>query len=112
MCNDPSKYADDTTTNYTALSFKGTTNWSSSYITQEGLDTGSNPHVMLPSVAGSGSETTYECDACWSSTGWRVFQHGGFWTLGSSCGLFAAFLNADSSYSGSDVGSRLLYIPS
>lgn len=37
VCNDPSKYADNTTTNYTALSFKGATNWSSSYITQEGL---------------------------------------------------------------------------
>lgn len=112
VCNDPSKYADDTTTNYTALSFKGATNWSSSYITQEGLDTGSNPHVMLPSAAGSGSETTYDCDACWSSTGWRVFQHGGCWDYGSRCGLFAADLGTGSSGSASSVGSRLLYIPS
>ena len=112
VCNDPSKYADDTTTNYTALSFKGATNWSSSYITQEGLDTGSNPHVMLPSAAGSGSETTYDCDACWSSTGWRVFRHGGDWGLGSPCGLFAANLHYGSSSSSSGIGSRLLYIPS
>ena len=111
VCNDPSKYADDTTTNYTALSFKGETSWSSSYITQEGLDTGSNPHVMLPSAAGSGSETTYDCDACWSSTGWRVFLRGG-WNYGSRCGLFAAGLNLGSSGSGSTIGSRLLYIPS
>ena len=112
VCNDPSKYADDTTMNYTALSFRGLTNWSSSYITQEGLDTGSNPHVMLPSVAGSGSETTYDCDACWSSTGWRVFRHGGYWNYGSFCGLFAVGLNNTSSNSYSDIGSRLLYIPS
>lgn len=33
ICNDPSKYADNTTTNYTALSFKGGTGWNASYIT-------------------------------------------------------------------------------
>ena len=112
VCNDPSKYADDTTMNYTALAFRGTTNWSSSYITKEGLDTGSNPHVMLPSVAGSGSATTGYCDACWSSTGWRVFRHGGYWYGGSFCGLFAACFNFDSPFSSSSIGSRLLYIPS
>ena len=112
VCNDPTKYADDTSANYTALSFRGATNWSSSYITQEGLDTGSNPHVMLPSAAGSGSATTYDCDACWSSTGRRVFLHGGYWNDGSFCGLFAADLFDDSSISNSIIGSRLLYIPS
>lgn len=111
VCNDPSKYADDTTTNYTALSFKGTTYWDSSYITQEGLDTGSNPHVMLPSAAGSGSETTYDCDACWASTGWRVFRCGGRWGDGSKCGLFAGYLSYDSSDTHLDAGSRLIYIP-
>lgn len=112
VCNNPANYADDTATNYTALSYKGATNWSSSYITTEGLDTGNNPHVMLPSAAGSGSESTYYCDACWSSTGWRVFLHGGYWAIGSSCGLFTADLYSASSGSGTDVGSRLLYIPS
>lgn len=112
VCNDPSKYADDTATNYTQLSFTGATNWSSSYITTEGLDTGSNAHVMLPSAAGSGSETTYQCDACWSSTGWRVFPHGGYWAGGSLCGLFAAYLYSASSPSDTSFGSRLLYLPS
>lgn len=112
VCNDPSKYADDTATNYTALSFKGATNWSSSYITEEGLDTGDNEHVMLPAAAGSGSESTYDCDACWSSTGWRVFAHGGDWSDGSVCGLFTAYLSIASSDSAANVGSRLLYIHS
>ena len=112
VCNDPFKYADDTTTNYTALSFKGATNWNTNYITQEGLDTGSNPHVMLPSVAGSGTATTYDCDACWSNTGKKVFLRGGNWSDLSSCGLFAAFLFIGSSNSGPSLGSRLLYIPS
>ncbi len=112
VCNDPSQYVDDTTTNYTAMSFNGQTNWSSSYITQEGLDTGSNPHVMLPSVAGSGSATTYDCDACWSGTGWRVFKYGGSRDAGSACGLFTASFLSASSDTASFFGSRLLYIPS
>ena len=112
VCNDPSKYADNTTMNYTALAFRGVTNWSSSYIIKEGLDTGSNPHIMLPSVADGGSATTDYCDACWSSEGWRVFQHGGDWNDDSFCGLFAARFNFDSPSSSSSIGSRLLYIPS
>lgn len=112
VCNDQSKYADDTATNYTQLSFTGATNWSSSYITQEGLDTGNNAHVMMPTAAGSGSESTYQCDGCWSSTGWRVFRRGGDWVDGSIDGLFAADLNSASSGSHAHSGSRLLYIPS
>lgn len=112
VCNDPSKYADDTARNYTALSFNGATKWNYSYITEEGLDTGNNEHVMLPAAAGSGSESTYDCDSCSSSTGWRAFDHGGYWSDGSRCGLFTAGLNADSSSSSEDDGSRLLYIPS
>lgn len=112
VCNNPSNYADDTATNYEKLSYTGATNWSSSYITTEGLDTGNNPHVMLPSAAGSGSETTYMCDACWSSTGWRVFLRGGRWVGGSGCGLFTASLSDASSGSSTYCGSRLLYIPS
>ncbi|MDO4477555.1 MAG: hypothetical protein Q4B73_00770 [Lachnospiraceae bacterium] len=112
VCNDQSKYADDTATNYEELSFTGATNWSSSYITQEGLDTGDNPHVMLPAAAGSGSESTYQCDGCWSSTGWRVFRHGGAWCDGSIDGLFTAALDAASSGASTYTGSRLLYIPS
>ena len=112
VCNNPANYADDTATNYTALSYKGATNWNSSYITEEGLDSGNNPHVMLPAAAGSGSESTYMCDGCWSSTGWRVFLHGSYWILGSVCGLFTASLLHTSSNSNTYIGSRLLYIPS
>ena len=112
VCNDPSKYADDTASNYAKLSYTGATNWSSSYITEEGLDSGNNPHVMLPAAAGSGSESTYMCDGCWSNTGWRVFQRGGSWANGSLCGLFTAALDGTSSASNPNFGSRLLYIPS
>lgn len=110
VCNDPSKYADDTATNYTALSFKGLTSWFGSYITQEGLDT-SNPHVMFPSAAGSGSETTYVCDKVWVASSWRVAEYSGAWGDDLGCGLFAASLNYTSPLKDSFVGSRLLYIP-
>lgn len=112
VCNDPSKYADDTATNYTALSFNGATNWSTAFITKEGLDTGNNEHVMLPATAGSGSESTYDCDACWSNTGWRVFVCSGGFNQASECGLFTADLSPTSSDLATNVGSRLLYIPS
>ena len=112
VCNDPSKYADDTATNYTELSFKGATSWASSYIIKEGLDTGGNEHVMLPATAGSGSESTYDCDACSSGSDWKVFIRGGGWPTGSDCGLFTAGLHAASSDSNMYIGSRLLYIPS
>ena len=111
VCNDPSKYADDTTTNYTTLSFTGSINWGGDYIVEEGLDI-TNNHVILPRAANAGSSSTYECDACWSGTGRRVFRHGGVWGNGSYCGLFTASLSDDSSYSNSYLGSRLLYIPS
>lgn len=112
VCNNPANYADDTATNYTALSYKGATNWSSSYVTTEGLDTGNNPHVMLSSAAGSGSESTYYCDAFSSGSGWRVFPLGGRWSDGSYCGLFSAYLVFSSSQVNDGIGSRLLYIPS
>lgn len=111
VCNNQSKYADGTTSNYTELSFTGSTNWSGNYIVEEGLDI-TNNHVILPRAAIGGSSSTYECDACLSDTGWRVFQRGGSWNFDSFCGLFTAVLSSDSSDSGSGVGSRLLYIPS
>lgn len=110
VCNDPSQYADDTDTGYEELSFTGETNWSNSYITEEGLDTGNNPHVMLPSSAGSGSESTYYCDVCYSSTGWKVLYHGGGWWYGSVCGLFTVDMSSYSTTT-TGIGSRLLYIP-
>ena len=110
VCFDPTKYADDTATNYTQLSYTGATNWSSSYITQEGLDT-NNPAVMLPSAAGSGSASTYLCDACWSNPGWRVCVAGGYWRDGSDVGLFTVNLYHDSSFALSYFGGRLLKRP-
>lgn len=96
----------------TALSYSGATRWNDSHITREGLDTGNNPHVMLPSTTGTGTESTDYCDNCWGNTGWKAFQHGGAWNDGSSCGLFAADLGYSAGGYSTRIGSRLLYIPS
>ena len=112
VCNDISKYADNTATGYEQLSYTGDTGWRNSYITEEGLDTGNNPHVIMPKAAGSGSESTYECDACSFSNDWRLFQRCGGFNDGSKCGLFTVNTTNDSVASGVLIGSRLLYIPS
>lgn len=111
ICTNPSKYADDTASNYTLLNYTGATNWSSSYIQTEGCDN-NNSWAMLPSAAGSGSETTYYCDCVWSSTGWRVALRSGAWVHGSSVGAFVLYVSAASSFTHTYVGSRLLYRPS
>lgn len=110
VCNDPDKYADDTTTGYTALSFKGATGWSAAYITREGMDTGGNEHIFLPEAVG-GSEETYFCDGCYSASGWRVMEHGGDCTSMHYAGLFAASFADAAGTSGAKVGCRLMYIP-
>ena len=109
ICNDPSKYADDTSTGYTQLSFECS---GGGYIKEEGLDKGNNSHIMLPSNVTGGSETTYYCDYGYNSSGWRVFSFGGHWADGSDDGLFYSHLGAGSSTSSTIFGSRLLYIPS
>jgi len=106
----PNHYADDTASNYKALTYTGSTGWSTSYIQTEGFDE-NEPWAMMPSLAGSGSGSTYITDAIWSSTGWRVFARGGSWIDGSGCGLFACTVSAASSISNAYIGSRLLYIP-
>ena len=116
ICNNPSAYADNVNSSsnasYSELKSQGVTNWSSSFITQESYEEGEFDWVMLPTAATSGSESTYYCDACWSSTGWRVFGHGGGWGDGTHCGLFAAALNLASSGTSTIYGCRLIYIPS
>lgn len=111
VCTNPDNFADDTSNYYTQLSYTGATNWSGSYITNEGTDS-NVPWAMLPSSAGSGSASTYLADGCWSSTGWRVCGRSGAWNDGSLDGIFAVSLSSASSGTGTSAGSRLLYNPS
>lgn len=109
VCNNPSKYADDTTSNYELLSFTAP---SGNYISRMGLDD-NNSGIMMPSQA-SGSSSTYYCDCHYSgsSSSWYVCCRGGRWSSGLDAGLFYSECSSSSSVAGSSIGSRLLYIPS
>nr|DAK92450.1 MAG TPA: tail collar fiber protein [Caudoviricetes sp.] len=110
ICNDPSKYAENTTTNYTKLSFSAAAGWAHAYITQTGLDD-VNSHIMLPFAAGAGSETTFECDTTQIGDGYRSANHGGMWSNGSRSGLFNFYANEEPTVAYTNHGSRLMYIP-
>lgn len=109
VCTDPSKYADDTSTDYTELSFTSPT--ANAYISKEGCDT-NVPWAMCPSEATGGSETTYYPDYFYQNSGWRVAGRSGGWAYGSGCGLFLLDCDGGSSYTSTRIGSRLLYVPS
>ena len=107
VCTNPSKYADDTATNYTKLAYSKIQN--NGYISSLGLDA-SIPWAQIPTGI-AGSDSTYLCDYYYSGSGWRVASVGGSWNDGSSAGLF--FLGSDDGSSGSysSIGSRLLVLP-
>ena len=111
ICNNQADYADDTSTGYTSLGYTGgATNWSTSYIKAMGYNAAAAAY-MLPTTGG-GSNSSYYCDAVWSSTGWRVAGRGGSYGNGTAAGLFALAVSYAASGSDASVGSRLLYIPS
>lgn len=106
VCTDISKYADNTSTNYTNI---GTKAQSNGYISATGYSSIS-PWSFYP-TATSGSETTYITDYAYYYGGWRVLCVGGSWDYGSPAGLFCFCADSYSSGSGSGVGARLLFVP-
>ena len=110
VCTDPAHFADDTTTNYTQLSYSIPTNLASSFATRQGFDS-NMPWANLPSAFTGGSNTTFLCDACWSSTAWRCASVGGSTFNGRNAGVFAYYSSHTSSHTAVNIGARLLYIP-
>lgn len=106
VCTDISKYADDTSTNYTNI---GTKAQSDGYISATGYSS-TSPWSFYPTST-SGSETTYIPDYVFFGRGWRVLCIGGRWNNGSDAGLFYFNASLNSSNLGSHVGSRLLFVP-
>lgn len=48
----------------------------------------------------------------YSNTGWRLPAVGGYYNdTAAYCGLFFFLGNYNSSYAGSSIGARLLYVP-
>ncbi|MBO5003631.1 hypothetical protein J6C36_05110, partial [Methanocorpusculaceae archaeon] len=62
---------------------------------------------FFPKTAGSGSSTTYACDAAWSATGDRVCFVGGAWYDAAFCGVFALTVDIAVGDSRADFGARL-----
>lgn len=107
ICLDPSKYADDTTTNYSSAGVSlASTN---GYIKSLGFSQ-AFPWAFLPDESG-GSETTYVPDQVYSSTGAVVLGVGGHWGRGSNAGLWCFSAYYASSNAITSFGARLLYIP-
>lgn len=108
VCLDPSKYACDTTNNYTALSLTIPISTSWVYQSQMGCDP-NNPAWLVPVVAG-GTSSTYMCDGLISNTGYRIALVSCFWADSTLAGLFVLHAYDGSSHYGSDTGSRLQYL--
>lgn len=104
ICTDPTKYADDTTTNYTVA---GVPLGGSGSTKTLGIST-NLPWAYLPREPG-GSETTYIPDYMYSSSGRNVLNVGGYWTGASGAGLFSFNANFDSSVSSNATGARLQF---
>lgn len=106
VCTDISKYADNTSTNYTNI---GTKIQNNGYISATGYSS-TSPWSFYPTST-SGSGTTYIPDYAYYSSGWRVLCVGGYWSSGSAAGLFYFNAGNDSGGSSSGIGARLLFVP-
>ena len=105
ICTDPTKYADDTTANYTStgVTLSSTTGW----IKGLGLST-DFPWAYLPNEPG-GSSTTYIPDYMYSGGGWRVLNVGGSYSKRLNGGQFYFDASNTSSNKNSDLGARLQF---
>ena len=99
-CTDPSKYADDTATDYTNIGTLPASGWIKDLtVTDDGL--------LIPKTNG-GSETTYIPDYVYSSSGWHVLSVGGSWGSGTYAGLLCFDADGASSGSYAVISARLL----
>jgi hypothetical protein len=103
VCTDPSKWADDTITDYKSIG--SVPNSSGNYI----RDVSSSGVYLLPQSVAGASATTFVGDAIYNTTGWRVGSVGGGASLGDRGGLFPLFLIYDSDYPDEGFGGRLCY---
>lgn len=78
-----------------------------------GKEMGHDPNFPLANLTSEteASSSTYYSDYFYQNTGWRTVLVGGFWSYGSSAGLW--FWNAAGSlgYSGIGIGARLSHRP-
>jgi hypothetical protein len=112
ISNDPSVYGDSSVAGYSPMSTVISGYGNEKYITSMACDSGEFAHIFAPHTS-TGSESSYYCDCSWSVSDSKdkVIYRGGHWSSGSKGGLFAMVMIDNSSAYGSDLGSRLIYIP-
>lgn len=105
ICTDPTKYADDITTNYTITGVSlGGNGWT------KGLGLSTNfPWAYLPNEVGGSGSTFIPDYVTHHSQGWQVLVVGGYYSDGSYAGLFRFGSNYTSLESNSTIGARLQF---
>lgn len=105
ICTDPTKYADDITTNYTITGVSlGGNGWT------KGLGLSTNfPWAYLPNEVGGSGSTFIPDYVTHLSQGWQVLVVGGYYSDGSYAGLFRFGSNYTSLESNSTIGARLQF---
>lgn len=105
ICTDPTKYADDTITNYTITGVSlGSNGWT------KGLGLSTNfPWAYLPNEVGGNGSTFIPDYVAHLSQGWQVLVVGGYYSDGSYAGLFRFGSNYTSLESNSTIGARLQF---
>lgn len=105
ICTDPTKYADDITTNYTITGVSlGGNGWT------KGLGLSTNfPWAYLPNEVGGSGSTFIPDYVTHLSQGWQVLVVGGYYSDGSYAGLFRFGSNYTSLESNSTIGTRLQF---
>lgn len=103
VCDDITKFADDTATNYEYRGKCSTGGWITDVIWDENGE-------FIPNGVG-GSDSSYFYNYSWYADGWRVLISGGHANVGSHDGLFCFGVRNGSSAASRDIGGRLYYTP-
>lgn len=111
VCTDPSKYADNTTENYTNVGNRvELTDPNYGWITRMDVST-VFPWTFFPTASEGGSSVSYVCDYTYYAAGWRVLPVGGDWAGGTTAGLWYFYGDGAASRALVSLGLRLLHIP-
>lgn len=109
VCTDPSKFADNIDSNGYIAAGVTVPSVSSSYISGYGRSS-AFPWAFIPNDA-AGAENTYIQDTVLTAAGWTALLAGGAWTYASAAGFFIFGVFRGASFSGGNLGGRLLYLP-
>ena len=102
LCADPSKWADDTATNYVAAGHVGNSYGDYQRDLMSGI-------ALFPSSVTGASAKTFIGDGFFTNPGWRVSHMGGNTDRDSLVGIFCTNIDNSSPSYGNGLGGRLAY---